>query len=158
DGNGTYDLNGSSQTFAGISDGGVSSGIITNTGGAASVLTDNEPNSTSHTFSGTITNGTKPLSLTKGGAGTLTLSASNSYTGATRINGGSLIIAADQNLGAAPASATAGSLIFSGGGTLATTASVVLNANRGITLNAAAGGALNVASGTTLTYNGVAAG
>ena len=45
---------------------------------------------------------------------------------------------------------------FISGGTLATTASFTLNANRGINLNTSVG-TIDVAGGTTLTYNGIAA-
>lgn len=101
--------------------------------------------------------------LTKSGAGTLILSnAANTYTGKTSINAGTISIATDgaastnNPLGFVPAAATAGQLTFSGG-TLATTATMTLAANRGIALNAA-GGTIDVASGTTLTYGGIAAG
>ena len=43
------------------------------------------------TFGGVISNGTQPMALTKVGAGTLTLSGANTYTGATSVNNGTLI-------------------------------------------------------------------
>ena len=42
-------------------------------------------------FTGTIVNGTGTMALTKIGAGTLTLSGANTYTGQTTVNGGTLI-------------------------------------------------------------------
>ena len=62
----------------------------------------------SGTYGGNIANA---VSLTKLGANTLTLAGSNSYTGATNINGGTL------SLGSANALAAAGNIVF-GGGTL----------------------------------------
>src|SRR5262249_53437840 len=94
-------------------------------------------------------------SLTKARIGTLTLANGNNYTGSTTINGGILKIADDTALGTAPGAATPGQLTL-GGGTLETTASFTLNANRGIALNA--NGILSVDPGTTLTYNGIIAG
>ena len=51
----------------------------------------------------------------------LTLAGANAYTGATAVNGGTLSISADNNLGTAPATATPNQLTFDGG-TLQTTA------------------------------------
>src|SRR5438034_4834419 len=93
--------------------------------------------------------------LTKSGSGTVTLSAANTYTGVTTINVGTIAIAADAGLGAAPGAPTAGKLTF-GGGTLRTTASFTVAANRGIALTGA--GTLSTDPGTTLTYGGIAAG
>jgi fibronectin-binding autotransporter adhesin len=84
-------------------------------------------------------------SVTKIGAGTLTLSHSNSYTGGAQINGGTLSISADNQLGN-------GGGISLDGGALNTTAS--FSTNRAIVLYEAAGNAINVASGTTLTASG----
>ncbi|SEH14754.1 fibronectin-binding autotransporter adhesin [Sphingopyxis sp. YR583] len=76
--------------------------------------------------------------LVKTDAGTLVLSGTNSYAGGTAINGGTLRIASDANLGD-----TAGGLAF-GGGTLHTTADVV--SGRAVDL---------VGSGTFLTDAGL---
>jgi fibronectin-binding autotransporter adhesin len=85
----------------------------------------------------------------------LILSGASTYSGATTINAGTISIAADNNLGAAPGTAVAGQLTF-GGGTLASTATFTLNSNRGIAFNST--GAIEVAASTTLTYGGVGAG
>jgi len=103
-----------------------------------------------------VMSGSTAAVLIKTGTGTLAISGANTFAGRTEINGGTLSINADNNLGAAPAAATAGQLRFAGG-TLDTTTSFTLNANRRITLNAG-GGTFAPDAGTTLTYAGVVSG
>ncbi len=94
-----------------------------------------------------------PFGLNETGQGTLTLSASNSFSGAISVgNGATLSISSDGNLGAVPGSPT-NDLDLAGGGALQTTANMTLNANRSIALGPG-GATFNVASGTTLTYAG----
>nr|WP_245430329.1 autotransporter outer membrane beta-barrel domain-containing protein [Rhizobium tropici] len=101
--------------------------------------------------------------LVKSDLGTLVLSGSNSYTGGTAINGGTLQISADANLGNA-----AGGLSFAGGilrntAAITTARSVTLdvaggtfNTDADLTLNGAIGGAgtLTKTGSGTLVLNG----
>ncbi len=89
--------------------------------------------------------------LTKVGDGVLTLSGTNTYSGGTQINAGTVSVAANSGLGA-----TASSLALNGG-TLRSTATFSLDPARAVSLGAA-GGTFETSSGTTLTYNGAIAG
>ena len=88
-------------------------------------------------------------SLTKVGAGTLTLSGNNTYSGGTTMIGGTISVAADANLGN-----SGGGLAF-GGGTLQTTSTFI--SNRAVTLNAG-GGTVNVDTSTGLGLYGAIGG
>jgi fibronectin-binding autotransporter adhesin len=69
------------------------SSTITSDGAANRLLTIGTDN-TSTSFSGIIQNGTRVISLTKSGSGTLTLSTPCTYTGATTISAGTIQLAA----------------------------------------------------------------
>jgi autotransporter-associated beta strand protein len=143
---GTFDLGGFADAIGSLA----GAGTVTDSSTAATLTTGGDNATT--IFSGPMTGS---VALTKSGSGTMTLSdASNTYTGKTTIGGGTLSVSADTNLGTPPGSATVGQLTFTGG-TLATTATFALAANRGIALTST--GIIDVASGTTLTYAGVAA-
>lgn len=136
----------------------VFSSALTATGAGSKTLTLAGSSTAANTLSGAIVNnsGTNLTSLVKSGAGTWVLSGANTFTGTTAINGGTLRLNADNRLGTAPGAATPNKLTFDGG-TLETTATFTLNANRGTTINAG-GGTFDVNAGTTLTYNGILAG
>ncbi|MEM8644451.1 MAG: autotransporter domain-containing protein, partial [Pseudomonadota bacterium] len=87
--------------------------------------------------------------LVKVGAGTMTLSGANTYTRGTTINGGTVSVGENVNLGAAD-----GPLAFDGG-TLRTTGAFEMD--RATTLNVG-GGTFETDGGTTLTQSGVISG
>ena len=93
-------------------------------------------------------------SLTKVGAGNWTVAATNTYTGKTFINGGTLFIPAVTALG--PISTPTADFVTFGGGLLGATANLDFNdGQRGFTL--AGDGGFNVASNVTVTVaNGIA--
>ncbi len=102
---------GTLQIAAGLND---SRAVTLNSGGTIDTGVD------SSTFTGVFSgNG----SMTKAGAGMLTLFAANTYTGGTTVNAGTLSISTDSNLGNA-----AGPLTFNGG-TLQTTAGITSGRN-----------------------------
>ena len=138
---GTFDLADFSQTLSGLSDGGVTTGTITDSGTAATFTINS---SAANTFSGTI--GGEYLALAMQGAGTLYLGGSNSYGGGTSINTGTVSVSADNNLGA-----TSGAVTFTGGGTLAVTTGYTSQHNFAF---GSGGGNIDVTGGQTFTASG----
>jgi fibronectin-binding autotransporter adhesin len=100
-------------------------------------------------------------SLTKLGPGTLTVTAANTYTGPTQVNGGILSVAALANGGVASpigqSSNAATNLTFANGGILQYTGPTV-STDRGFTLNTGGGGFDVNQAGTTLTLSGAGTG
>ena len=101
--NGKVQLNGNSFDLSSLTtDGG--SPIVENASATPVTLTVN--NSVANTFAGSLQDGSGggALSLVKNGDGTLTLSGASSYSGGTVISAGTVVISADNNLGAADSS------------------------------------------------------
>jgi autotransporter-associated beta strand protein len=87
--------------------------------------------------------------LSKSGAGTLVLTGSNSYSGGTTINDGTLRVVADSNLGA-----SGGGITFNGGTLNPITG---LSTSRAVTISSS-GGSVDNGSGITTTLTGAIAG
>ncbi len=134
--NGALDLNSHSLLLAGLT----GSGTVLNSGSGTSVLTVGNSDASSN-FSGIINDnaGTAGVvALTKTGAGTLTLSGANTYTGGTSIAGGTVNINADTALGAS------GAVTFTGNATLqAGAANIALAGAHTITLNPSVTGTID---------------
>ncbi|QOV87808.1 beta strand repeat-containing protein [Humisphaera borealis] len=133
------DLNGFSQTIAGItySGGSASTGTktITNTDAInAAVLTVNNAINYSPT-GGSAANSVilaGNLSLVKQGAGTLTLSGTNTYTGATTVSAGTLVLAAN-------ATGNTALITIGNGATLQSAANFTLGTGQSVTGTGATG-------------------
>jgi autotransporter-associated beta strand protein len=95
--------------------------------------------------------------FTKDGAGQLTLSGTNTYSGKTIISNGTVSIAAETGLGANPASSWEDALTLNGGALGATANVTIDDAYRGITVGAA-GGAFTPTANATVTVAKVIAG
>jgi autotransporter-associated beta strand protein len=91
---GTFEMKDFSETVHNIA----GSGIIRNGGAATSLLTVGANNLAS-SFSGLLENGSGVLALTKNGVGILTLSNSNTYSGATLLNAGGILATNNNALG-----------------------------------------------------------
>ncbi|MBI3880709.1 MAG: autotransporter-associated beta strand repeat-containing protein, partial [Verrucomicrobia bacterium] len=160
---GTLDVNGLAVGAETIT---LNGGTLINDSGTPASLAGNVIISSGGTFGGagiltvnSIVSGSDCCPLTKVGAGTVTLTANNTYTGSTIITAGILSISADANLGVASGLPTPASVVINGG-TLQVTADATLNANRGVAVGPAAGagtGTVEVAAGKTLVIAGVVA-
>jgi outer membrane autotransporter protein len=135
----TFDISGSSggQTIKDLA--GVTGSTIELGGNS---LTAGTANSTS--FAGIIQSTGAPGSLIKQGTGTLTLSNTNTYTGATTVNGGTLSVTGDIS--------SSSGVTINAGGTLAgfgTVPTTTVNAGGALAPSNGGAGALTVAGGLT---------
>ena len=83
--NSTFDLDGFNQTLTGLTDGATFQELVTN--GAASLSTLTLNLAVGSTYSGVIGG---PVALVENGSATLLLAGTNTYTGNTVVNAGSL--------------------------------------------------------------------
>lgn len=121
------------------------SGVMANIGVSSGNVTY------ANTIAGTgLTTGGVNTALNKTGTGTLTLSATNTFTGNVNITAGTVSIAGTANLGN-----VANDVIISNGGTLAVTGTTTLANGRAFQL--AGLSTIDVASATTTTLQGVVA-
>ncbi len=113
---GTLDLNGFSPTVGAVN----GAGTINNVSARGSLALTVGSGGVAGTFSGTIQNTSGTLSLVKIGAGTESLSGTNTYTGGTQLNGGILNFAASAVPHAVPRSITfgGGTLQYAAGNTV----------------------------------------
>jgi hypothetical protein len=144
---GTFDLGNFSNTIAGLSDGNVTTGVVTNSGSGVKTLTLGGNGTFS--YGGNIT-ATTPSNLALTVAltgGSQTLNGSNSYAGGTTITGGTLFANnAFSSLGTGNVTINGGEL--AGNGTIAN-ASHSISVNNGGTIGA--GGSASVAGNLTTT-------
>ena len=106
------DLNGNNLTVQGTTNTLTGLGTITNNGVGTFTLTASVASGISP-FAGVIQDGSGPVALTKNGAGILSLTNANGYSGGTIVNNGTLVVAN------ASGSATGGGNVTMNGGVLA---------------------------------------
>ncbi len=154
---GAFNLNGHTQTLAGIYAWGTGTNNVITSSAAGGQLFINVAPSTTDTYAGKLTGS---MSLSKEGSGTLALSGtSNSYTGATTIDAGTLMLGATSALPSGTAVTLAGSGAFDLQ-TFSQQIASLASASSTATVTGGAGSVLTVSpsSATTTTYAGAISG
>jgi autotransporter-associated beta strand protein len=161
DDGGSIDLNGLNLAIGGLEAGSSARGIGNNTA-TLSTLTIGKATGT-NTFGGVIgtvsnnnlTTQTNNIAVVKNGGSKQIFSGANTYTGTTTINGGTLSVTGDAQLGTAPVSA-ADNITINGGRLEITGTTQTLNANRNILLGDTANTSISTPGGSNvITYDGV---
>lgn len=145
-----FDLNGHTQTIAGLArtntSGGAGLSFVTNSSTTAATLT---LGAGTQTYSGVIQDGAGVVNLAKNGSGTQTLSGSNTYSGTTSVTTGALVFSGSNTLSGA-ITVTSGSLTMSGANTLG---AITVNGGT-MTLSGANTINGNISTNATLTLSG----
>jgi fibronectin-binding autotransporter adhesin len=146
---GTLDMNTYSDAIGSLAGG----GTVDNVSGAGTPTLTVGGDNTSTTFSGAVQNTSGNLALTKTGTGALTLSGTNTYTGATTVSAGTLLVTG--SLASGSAVTVSNTATLSGNGTAAGTVSVASGATlapgsaTGVSIATLNTGAVTFVSGST---------
>ena len=145
---GVLDLNGTSQVVGNFTGSG---GSLTSSAAGTPMLTIGTGDAGGGNFAGAISNGSATVSLTKVGAGQITLSGSNPYGGSTTVNNGTLLING-ANTGSGTVSVAAGATI-GGTGSIAGALNVSGAVSPGgATIGTLTSGAVTFANNSTYNY------
>jgi fibronectin-binding autotransporter adhesin len=155
EGTSTLTLTNGGLLFTGSDDFAINNGTLSSALGSADLIVQ-QFGSGALTINSTLSDGIGGTTLTKAGPGTLVLTSSNTYTGATFLLSGTLSISVNNQLGDAPT----GAAVNLNGGTLQATSTFLL-ANGSVTAGRRAivlggnGGTIDVTGSNNLTVSGV---